>query len=731
MAFAVAWTIDPRFGLAAALPLGLVFQVLHVPNLREEASTDSKTGLLNMRHFNRAFTRALERVERTHEPLSVLMCDLDYLRNINNTYGHPAGDAVLVGIGEILRQHLREQDMAARFGGEEFVVLIAGDVTFAEGIAQQIRQSIEETAFTVKQVVRPISATMSIGVATYGRDGYTAEDLLHEADMAVYRAKRDGRNQVVVAGRKSRELAGEWAHEHLVSAPAVDHSRVATSSGPLRTFVNEVTRWSINADACAPAAFIPPSNDTEPSPVAVSPRGARVEGPSRSVLVLISLIFIGGLLGLIPELEWYQQPWGTLAIFAALTLVTSHLSMDTYGRGRTSIAVVAILSAAFLHESAGIAVTALTAALVLWYKNDSPLHRVMFNFGTFLISAEAAHGVFHVFIRGEIAAVSLARMIVPAVVAGLVYYVVNHLLLCMVRGLTEGRRALEIWRSDYLWLWPHYAVLGGLALVVALGYVTFGWVGLVALMAPAAMMHLAIKQYVDHTANSVTVLSQMNDRLTDSYEATLLALTRALDTRDEETEEHSQRVKLYTALMAKRLHMGGTELEDTLRGALLHDIGKIGVPDAILLKPGKLTRDEMQIMRQHPTIGFNMIVHIPFLSNAAQVVLHHHEMFDGTGYPSGLTGANIPLGARIFAIADTFDAMISDRPYRRALPIDVALKEIRRCSGTQFDPAIVDIFLSIPEEELRNVRNQYPNEITTSAAVVPELVAFDPLIFSH
>ena len=109
-----------------------------------------------------------------------------------------------------------------------------------------------------------------------------------------------------------------------------------------------------------------------------------------------------------------------------------------------------------------------------------------------------------------------------------------------------------------------------------------------------------------------------------------------------------------------------------VRGALLHDIGKIGVPDAILLKPGKLTAEEQEIMRRHPEIGYNMIVHIPFLAGAARIVLHHHEAYDGNGYPSRLAGAQIPLGARIFAIADTFDAMTSDRPYRRALPVAAA-----------------------------------------------------------
>ena len=159
-------------------------------------------------------------------------------------------------------------------------------------------------------------------------------------------------------------------------------------------------------------------------------------------------------------------------------------------------------------------------------------------------------------------------------------------------------------------------------------------------------------------------------------------MSRALDTRDEETEEHSQRVKRYTGLIATQLGVPDDEREDMLRGALLHDIGKIGVPDAILLKPGRLTPDELAIMRKHPEIGYGMIAHIPFLTDAAQVVLHHHESYDGGGYPSGLAGATIPLGARIFAVADTFDAMTSDRPYRSALPVETAMQELESLQRT-------------------------------------------------
>ena len=145
------------------------------------------------------------------------------------------------------------------------------------------------------------------------------------------------------------------------------------------------------------------------------------------------------------------------------------------------------------------------------------------------------------------------------------------------------------------------------------------------------------------------------------------------------------------------------------RGVYLHDIGKFGIPDAILRKPGKLTEEETAIMETHVRIGYELVCRIGFLAGSAEIVLTHHERYDGTGYPQGLLGEEIPLSARIFAIADTLDAMTSDRPYRRALPYSVAREEIIRGSGRQFDPAVVKGFLSIPEVLLETIRLEGAN----------------------
>jgi putative nucleotidyltransferase with HDIG domain len=189
------------------------------------------------------------------------------------------------------------------------------------------------------------------------------------------------------------------------------------------------------------------------------------------------------------------------------------------------------------------------------------------------------------------------------------------------------------------------------------------------------------------------------------YRLTLEALVTALDAREAETGHHSQRVVRYSLAIADRLDVQGVERENLARGALLHDIGKIGVPDHILLKPGPLDEEEWVQMRKHPEIGARILSDISFLAPAAEIVLMHQETWDGSGYPLGRAGEDIPLGARIFAGADTLDAIVSDRPYRRGRPLSYAREEIQRVSGSQFDPRVVQAFMEISDEEWLALRD--------------------------
>jgi putative nucleotidyltransferase with HDIG domain len=282
-----------------------------------------------------------------------------------------------------------------------------------------------------------------------------------------------------------------------------------------------------------------------------------------------------------------------------------------------------------------------------------------------------------------------------------------------VVSLTTGRSILDIWLEKGRWIFPHYVVFGLLGLALALAYRALGVTGLLAFVAPPLMMQLAIRQYVQRTTETVTALRrkneeleranrdvlEMSETLKETYDGTLEALVAALDARDRETKGHSTRVTEYTLDIARRLglRLNTGEWEDLKRAALLHDVGKIGVSDFILHKPGPLTDEEWQEMRRHPAIGYEMLKGVRFLAKPSEIVYSHHERFDGKGYPSALAGDEIPLGSRVFAVADTFDAMTSDRPYRRALPWDAAREEIIRHSGSQFDPQVVQAFLQAYE----------------------------------
>lgn len=208
---------------------------------------------------------------------------------------------------------------------------------------------------------------------------------------------------------------------------------------------------------------------------------------------------------------------------------------------------------------------------------------------------------------------------------------------------------------------------------------------------------LGVKRDAERTiANQRQSLAELQQLLWRGSEATLAALSTALDARERATAGHSERVSRYAAELARRAGVPDSELYAIRVGALLHDIGKIGIPDSILLKSQQLSADEWDIMRSHPAVGFQILAPIEQFRDAAELVLLHHERWDGTGYPNGLSGERIPVGARIFAIVDAYDAITSDRPYRRQSSAAVALREIEAGAGTQFDPDLARLFIANP-----------------------------------
>ncbi len=212
--------------------------------------------------------------------------------------------------------------------------------------------------------------------------------------------------------------------------------------------------------------------------------------------------------------------------------------------------------------------------------------------------------------------------------------------------------------------------------------------GVAFVLVTAALIYALIRR---HSAR----LEAEAQRVEDAYDQTLLGWAAALDLRDHSTAQHTERVTLLTTALARRMGVSGVELDRVRRGALLHDIGKMGVPDAILTKPGPLTDDEWVEMRQHPALAVSFLDGIEYLRDSLDIPACHHEKWDGSGYPRGLAGQQIPLPARMFAVVDVYDAVTSKRPYREPMPTADALALVREGSGSHFDPAVVDAFVAL------------------------------------
>ena len=428
------------------------------------------------------------------------------------------------------------------------------------------------------------------------------------------------------------------------------------------------------------------------------------------LLALVAVVAATGaaiiVLGILSAPE--SADWQLLAVLTCLAIVAERTDFSMYGNSRVSLAFVPIFAAILSAGYIGLAVVAPLAVLAsAWGR---PVYKTAFNFGTLMIAGGASVILLKSF-DGYDYVNDWPEVLAPATLAGMANFLVNSILVATAISLSGSVRLRDVWKESFLWLLPHYVTLAIIGLAIVAADAAIGIWGVAVFVAPPLMMRLSIKQYVDHTARNVIELrrahgqlQQAHEQLTNAmtslgkaYDGTLRSLSNALDARDSETGGHSERVADLTMAMASE--MGVARDSEHWRyiswGALLHDVGKIAIPDLILRKPDKLTEEEWVIMRTHPQVGCDILLAVDFLAPVAEMVYSHHERYDGGGYPRGLAGEQIPLGSRIFMIADAFDAMTSDRVYRRAVPAEEALAEILRHSGSQFDPTAVRAFLSV------------------------------------
>ena len=678
VAVATFWELNPWLIPFAIAPLVLIYRSLAVPQLQAEARVDPKTGLFNARHFAAALQEELGRAERFERPLSLLMADLDLLRDINNTYGHLAGDAVLKGIAEAFRAELRHYDIPARFGGEEFAILLPETPPEqALEIAERIRRAVAERTFDVETSSEPIRATVSIGVAAFPRDASDSNELIHQADLAVYRAKLQGRNRVLDASSEPLVAMPEQRSVRLVAVPEDGEHQT-----PLP----------------APVEALPPQERRHPRPHAV--HGPRFFSLSKRLGALVGLVsFAGttaGVLGLV-----FGASTDVLGLIAIVTMVgvgqALALEVDD---GSISVSAVGALAGAALFGPRAALALAITTAAVEWSARRGPLHRVIFNIGALSLASLAAAGVFAINFGADMQHLVTA---VAGLAAGAVYFAVNTGLLSLALAMEGHERWWKAWHERFAWLVPHYVVYGFIGGVIAIGYRAVDLYALAVFAVPLLLMRKTQEAYLRHTQKSAqklrqaaetiqtqnVSLEQANRLLKERSTAAMESLSATVDARDAYTAGHSRRVQQLALAIGRELGLSKAELDLLGHAALFHDIGKLAIPDAILLKPASLTDEEWSLMQRHADEGARIIDRLGFLNDAVPAIRHHHERFDGTGYPDRLKGEEIPLGARIIHVADALDSMLTTRIYRAARPAAEALEELQSAAGTQFCPRCV------------------------------------------
>ncbi len=407
---------------------------------------------------------------------------------------------------------------------------------------------------------------------------------------------------------------------------------------------------------------------------------------------------------------------GEVAAFLALTLALQLASVEVYGRGSISVSAIGLLASGFALGPAPAMAIGVMAALLQWIRKRGLLHRAIFDAANYSLSAGAAALVFHLLLTVDR---STPARLAAATLAGALYSGINNVLLCLAMGLSESLPLRVVWLERFHWARFHFLAYGPLALASTIAYDNVGVIGVLAFTLPPALLLFSVRQYLERTRSAVEEVRQANldlrrvnielrelaEHLRRTHRDTIAALSRSMEAKDYDTSGHTERVSGIAVALARRLGYEGEELEAIEIGALLHDIGKIGIPEHILHKPAPLDEEEWQRIRQHPLISEFILAGVDLHPFVCQIARSSHERLDGDGYPDGLAGEEIPLPARIVLVADAYDAITSDRPYRPRRAAGEALAELRAGAGTQLCPRVLEAFESLYREEPNVLRD--------------------------
>jgi len=712
-----------RFGDAAALALDNA-QIR--ARLEHQAQTDSLTGLYNHRYFHERLRRELTRASSSDESVALVMMDIDDFKKVNDVYGHGVGDQVLAGLADQLRAAVRSSDVVCRIGGEEFAVIVpAGEPAHAVALANRLAKRLEEVELDLAGRI-----SVSIGIAHGPEHAANPRELIACAEAAMMTAKARGKSQVVLFDETAserpearegwREEARSISHLKMLQSLAGKLNRLTDVREIAMTIANEL-RLLIDYHNCR--VFLRVGEELEP----IAFQG-ELAVPDRSAADVFRQPVGEGFTGHVVEtgepllLADASKCEFSIAIEGTESIAESVIAVPlNYGSRVIGAIVISKLGHGqfdqddlrLLEVLAGHAAVALeNAQLYEAQRREAQSAHALLDFGRELAAAEGLERVLERVVDG-------AARIVGAPHASLWMQDVGtgDLVGCATTGRNGdrvvGRRFpaaqvapfLEI-SEPYVLAPEQYAAFadppeGGSGSYAIAPFVVEGrWCTIAVaapLDAPFGARELELLGGLAHQSKLAIANASSFESLERTFLSTVEALANALEARDEYTSSHARWITDTALKVGRELGLDGDALKRLELGALFHDIGKIGIPNSILLKPGPLTDDERALIETHPEVGEKILAPIDQLGDVCSIVRACHERWDGQGYPDQKSGPEIPLEARIIFACDAFHAMTTDRPYRRRLPDEEALRRLRQAAGSQFDPEVVDVCVRLLE----------------------------------
>ncbi len=696
-----------RFGDAAALAVDNA-QVR--ARLEHQAMTDSLTGLYNHRAFHERLRQALATASRSHEAVSVLMLDIDDFKRVNDIYGHGAGDEILRGVAETLKDSVRSSDVVYRLGGEEFAIVISSrSPQDAEQLAHRVVDRVESTDFDPAGRI-----TISVGLARGPEHAMNPRELVACAEAAMMSAKARGKNQIVLYEESAMERPDGEPVPSARDVRSVAHMKMLQSLGGKLNRLNDVKQIGtviatelrslidyhncrvslVEGDDVIPIAFVGQftSETREPMEILACKVGEGITG--RVAQTGESL-----LIGDAANCEFARILPGTDSIDESQVVVPL-----TFGTRVVGIIVISKLGlnqfdeddVRLLEVLAGHAAVALeNASLYEAARREAERATALLEFSRQLASAEGMDAVVD-----RIVELSATTLDSPRASVWWQDTAGGEIRLRATYGCSELEQE-RLARTAF----PHelaeepFVVADRAHAAIAPLTLDGGRVGCIAVAVPDGAefgeRQLRLLAGIAHQSKLALANAGNFDNLERTFLETVEALANTLEANDEYTSSHARWITDLALKVGEELGLEGSSLKRLELGALFHDIGKIGIPQTILSKPGPLTPDEREIVETHPELGEKIIAPIDRLEEVRPIVRHCHERYDGDGYPDRLSGEDIPFESRIILVCDAYHAMTTDRPYRRRLLAEEALRRLQEAAGTQFDPRVVEVCVQV------------------------------------